>query len=530
MEAWDLLPAEVQVWNRLLGRIRYHQKLNKMRVEYHDSKKRLDKIGFSIPPSMMNLEIAIGWAEKAVSVPSARVRPDGFTSTVSSSLMDEINLFAQSDDYIRKERFAINAALQQGCAFVFVTPGPGDPMLVDDPSVDNEPRITVRSALEATAEIDPRTGEVTAALEITDKDEYILYLPGYYLNIVRSDVDGKFYSNRFRSGADGIVPCSIYSWKPTLQNPYGTSRITRPLMGLVDTGVRTMLRQETTAEHFSAPQRALLGADESHFVDSEGNKISPLRALVGGVWGLPDVYDEEEDKTRRPELVQLAQASMAPHSEMMRSIASMVSSETTIPLGYLGVVQDNPSSADAILASESDMVAMIEAELPNIGAARVDLARKILAVKYRASDTGAIYRDLRSLRAYFADPGTPTRAARADAALKFTTAFPQADPEVAMEMYGLTREQIARNLAYARKISASSAVDALLASRESAQPADDTTVESGGADELKKKFDALGVAIRAGVDPHNAAAQLGLSGLQFVDGRPITLKYSDEAK
>lgn len=456
---WDLSPVESDTLARLLGRIKKTQKNNALRTEYHDSKKRLDQIGFSIPPSMRDFEVSIGWAEKAVTVPAARVRPDGFTSRAGGSLLDEINDFSQTEDYIRKERFAIRAALQHGCSFAFVTPGPGDP---EDLSGDVEPRVTIRSALEATAEVDPRTGEVTAALEITGLGEYLLYMPGYYVAI-RKDDSGKYHAVRSRFAADGVVTCTPYTWAPTLQNPYGCSRITRPLMGYIDTGVRTLLRQETSAEHFSAPQRALLGAAPEHFTDANGNRISPLKALVGGVWGLPDTYDEDEDKLVRPELVQLSQASMTPHSEMMRSIAAMVSSETTIPLGYLGVVHDNPSSADAILASESDMVAMIEAELPNIGAARVDLARKVMAVKYRAFDSSAMARDLRYLRSYFRDPGTPTRAQQADAALKFTTAFPDADPVVAMEMYGLSREQIDRNLAYQRKVSASASVGELMA-------------------------------------------------------------------
>lgn len=455
---WDLSAYELQTLNKLLDRIKKTRTNNKLRTEYHDSKKRLDKIGFSIPPSMRDFEVSIGWAEKAVTVPAARVRPDGFTSRTGGSLLDEINDFSQSEDYIRKERYAIRAALQHGCSFVFVTPGPGDPA---DAEADSEPRVTVRSALEATAEIDPRTGEVTAALEITGTDEYLLYMPGYYIALAKGK-DGKFYATRSRSAVEGLVTCTPYTWQPTLQNPYGTSRITRPLMGYIDTGVRTLLRQETSAEHFSAPQRALLGATPEHFTDTKGNRVSPLKALVGGVWGLPDTYDEDEDKVRRPELIQLAQASMTPHAEMMRSIAAMVSSETTIPLGYLGVVHDNPSSADAILASESDMVAMIEAELPNLGAARVDLARKVMALKYRGTGAESLSRDLRYLRSYFRDPGTPTRAQQADAALKFTTAFPNADPVVAMEMYGLSREQIDRNLAYMRKVSASQSVSELM--------------------------------------------------------------------
>lgn len=48
------------------------------------------------------------------------------------------------------------------------------------------------------------------------------------------------------------------------------------------------------------------------------------------------------------------------------------------------------------------------------------------------------------------------------------------------------------------------------------------------AQELKQKADAVGVLVRAGVDPEVAARQAGLDGLEFIDGRPITLKYPDE--
>ena len=60
-----------------------------------------------------------------------------------------------------------------------------------------------------------------------------------------------------------------------------------------------MLRQEVTAEFFSAPQRALLGADEAHFTGPDGKRISPLEALIGGMWALPDVFDEDEQKLVR---------------------------------------------------------------------------------------------------------------------------------------------------------------------------------------------------------------------------------------
>ncbi|MFR0558077.1 hypothetical protein ACLUWO_04230 [Pseudoscardovia radai] len=49
----------------------------------------------------------------------------------------------------------------------------------------------------------------------------------------------------------------------------------------------------------------------------------------------------------------------------------------------------------------------------------------------------------------------------------------------------------------------------------------------GGADDaakLKTAFDALGVAIRAGVSPQSAAAKLGLDGIDFTGLVPVSLR------
>ena len=42
--------------------------------------------------------------------------------------------------------------------------------------------------------------------------------------------------------------------------------------------------------------------------------------------------------------------------------------------------------------------------------------------------------------------------------------------------------------------------------------------------EEKARFDALGAAVRAGVDPNDAAARLGLSGIQFTGAVPVSLR------
>jgi hypothetical protein len=267
-------------------------------------------------------------------------------------------------------------------------------------------------------------------------------------------------------GVANRVTCTPYVWGRALDRPFGYSRITRPLMGYTDMAVRTMLRQEVNAEFYSGPQRALLGAEEEHFLDAKGKRISPLDALIGGVWALPNTRDEETGDLVKPTLQQLAQATMQPHGDMLKTVGLMVSSETSIPVGYLGIIHDNPSSADAIRASESDLVAVVEGELESIGMSRVDLARNVLSVRY-GEWTPAMEKELRGLRAHFRDPGTASKAAQADAGLKFTQTFPDGDPEVAMEVYGLGKDQIERMNAYRATKEAGNKLSALLAAAKS---------------------------------------------------------------
>jgi antitoxin component of RelBE/YafQ-DinJ toxin-antitoxin module len=48
------------------------------------------------------------------------------------------------------------------------------------------------------------------------------------------------------------------------------------------------------------------------------------------------------------------------------------------------------------------------------------------------------------------------------------------------------------------------------------------------AADLKAKFDALGVAIRAGVDPADAARRLGLGDVAFTGAVPVSLRMPEK--
>lgn len=449
---------EALAFQRMLSVIRKKSGRNVLRTSYVESKKRLDKIGFSVPPHMVDFQTPIGWASKGCTVPASRIRPDGFTLPRTSSLLDELHEVLEDNNLASIERMAIESSLEHAVAFLFVSRGDtsfGEPEII----------VTARTALEATAEVDAWTGRVAHALEFMSPTATLLHFPGRSMRVAMDN--GKWIVTDEYRGVPNHIPCIPYVWGKTLTRPFGRSRVTRPLMGYIDRGVRTMLRQEVTAEFFSAPQRGLLGADESHFTGPDGKRISPLQALMGGIWALPDVYDEDTDTLNRPALQQLQQASMQPHSEMLKTIGLMVSSELSIPVSYLGIISDNPASAEAIMANESDMVAMVEYQRElSYRPARESLARSILAVKYGGITPGMVA-ELRGLTAHFADAGTPTRSSRADAATKYAMAFPNGDPEVAMEEYGLTKSQIERNLAYAKRVAAGQRLSALVAASKS---------------------------------------------------------------
>src|SRR5690606_25092901 len=102
---------------------------------------------------------------------------------------------------------------------------------------------------------------------------------------------------------------------PQLTRPFGRSRLTNSVMALCDMAVRGYVRMEGNAEFYSSPQLALLGVDAEAFgggiPDSQKFKLAMDRVIAL-------TKDADGDK---PDLKQLQQATMTPHSDMLRTVA-----------------------------------------------------------------------------------------------------------------------------------------------------------------------------------------------------------------
>ena len=514
----ELSDEESKTFHQLYDQLNRFKRRNLLRDRYGDSKKTLDQVGFSIPPHMASFQAVLGWPDKACGVLARRLRPRLFAAVDESSLLEDVNRHFSSADTQLVERMAIESATRHGAAFVFTSAGNtalGEPEVIH----------SVCTALTATALQDPRSRRIIAALEVVDGG-FNMSLPGRTLFVGRR---GNLWGllDEFTT-TPGRVLCTAYVIGGRVDRPFGKSRITRPVMALTDMAVRVMLRQEVSAEFFSSPQRYMLGATEDMFVGPNGEPRTGWETMLGALLAVPD--DEDKYENQRVTVGQFAQMSMQPHSDHLRTVAMMFSGETSIPASFLGILHDNPSSAEAIIAHEAELVSIAEAEIDWLSAARISLAMNTVAVLAGREFSQAEATEVASFSAMWRDPSTPTRAATADAMTKEISALPwMVDSDVALEGFGHDGPTIERLKADRRRSMVGTFMSNLgQAGGDETKPGSQATDELSAAQVLKVRADAVGVLRRAGVDANDAAERAGLPGLKFIPGQPITIKQSDE--
>jgi hypothetical protein len=437
--------------------MQYRSKFNRnqLRSEYYAAKNGVKSLNIAIPPKILeNVETVMGWPAKAVDTMARRCNLDGFKVPGLSS--DDLGIDAIWDDNnltVMAQQSTVSA-LKHAIAFIATTAG-------DVESGEPDVLISARSANTATGLWSMRRHQLAASLAIVDYDtegplEFAMYLPDRVLIMRRV---GRNWRVDTVTHSLGRVPVQMLTYRPDLDRPFGSSRISRPVMSLTDEAIRTVVRGEISAEFFMAPQRYVLGADPDAFSGQTG-----WEAITGRLLGLS--RDEDGDL---PTVGQFPQISMQPYSEQLRGIAMRFSSETGIPLNSLGVIQDNPPSAEAMDAAERDLVIESDAAKTVFGVA---WKRAMLTALQIRDGLDEIPDELRKLTPDWRPSHLPTQASAADAITKMVTAFPWlAESEVALEMCGWDRDTIDRAMADKRRAAGSGVLDKLAAAASQvAQP------------------------------------------------------------
>lgn len=446
----DLLAQLITQWQAKRAR-------NRLKTDYWNGKHKLDHIGFSIPPALRKLEEVVGWPAKAVQAHAERCMFDGFVSKNDSDDPYGIQRTLIENRFDIELPMAITSTMVHSCAFIAVTPGEveaGEPEVL----------VTAKSAQWASGLWNPRTRALDAAFAVNEADDYgrptemTLYTTDRTIRMRNTSTGWKLIDEH--SHGLNRVPVEPLVYRPTLDRPFGSSVISRPVMSITDDAVRTVLRSETSAEFYSAPQYLLLGADPDSFKDDAGNPIPVWEFIIGRI----NLLSKDEDGDV-PKIEQISQQSVQPHIDQLRELACRFSGETNVPVSSLGVVTDNPSSAEAMHAAEKDLVIDCAAATRVFGAALRRVGQDI--VMMRSDGPNEMDDELATLTARWRNPALPSVIDAGDAMVKLIGAFPwMAETTVALEEVGFTDEQITRLLAEKRRNQAMGSLDQLLSPKE----------------------------------------------------------------
>ncbi|WP_313546439.1 phage portal protein [Corynebacterium sp.] len=437
---------EQRALKMMVTQLQSHQRSNDLRSLYYLGKKSLraaGKLGMAIPPALGKLETILGWPAKAVTTLEHRLNPTGFVvrgEAQRDSTLEEIGF---DNGLTELQSMTHTAALIHGTSFVTVSAGDeraGEPAAV----------LTARSAREATALYSRRTrrilcGMTINASELGRPNQVVLWTPNSVVEISQTRTSWRI--ERFPHFL-GSVPMERLAFRGHLEQEFGMPRISDEVMGLNDSAVRTMLRMEGTAEFFSFPQRWAIGVEGDDFADTFKTYLNRFLALGGAENG------EQETK-----LGQFTASSPQPHIEQLRAIAGQFSGATSIPLNYLGIVHDNPSSADAIHAAEADLIAVAERAQTGFGPAWASIMGK--AHQIANGDYSPDPR-MRGLLTQWRDPATPTASAQSQSVMSLISvgALPPTS-EVTYRLLGYDEATIAQLVADARTFAGRQALAAL---------------------------------------------------------------------
>lgn len=426
---------------------------NKTRSEYYDARYVLRDLAISIPPKFRTFDAVLGWPAKAVDSLSRRCNLDGFVIAGQTSQDLGVDVLWDANNMDIEASMAHDSAFIHSCAFICT-------ILGDTQAGEPEVLMMVKDANNATGLWDPRRRSLRAALSIVEREvpggsplQLIMYLPDRVLTMTRDTVGGPWTIDERVHGL-GRVPVEPLVYRPRLARPFGSSRISRPVMSLTDSALRTVVRSEIGAEFYTAPQRWALNLPQEAFEGGGWNAIMGRVLLVE-----PPSADENADPNFKPEVGQFPQMTMQPHNDQLRMFATMFAGETSIPVSSLGIIQDNPSSAEALYASKEELV--IEAEHADraFGVGWTRAVRNALMLRDGLTDMPA---ELLRLRAKWRDPSTPSQAAAADAMAKQINVLPWiGESEVALERLGYDRTDIERLQADKRRSTVANVIASL---------------------------------------------------------------------
>lgn len=435
----------VAVWQSKLPR-------NRLRNDFYHMHVDVQNIGIAVSPQLQDrIRVACSWPAKAVDMLAQRSILDGFV--FESGAEDEALQRIVLDNRMgMKYPMAVTSeGIYSGMVWTLSRGRAGRSGV----------RIKAHSFETSAVIWDGEEERVGCGLAVIFNHDYggtlghapsvvNLYTPEATVVMRRSE-DGRRWRAEYVRHRLGRPLMEPMCFSPSMSRPFGKSRITRAVMGLTMSKLRQDMRAELSAEFFTTPQKYLLGADEEAF------DMDRYQAYTGNIF----LASKDEDGDV-PQFGQLAQGTMQPHVDYSRALAAQFSGETAIPLHSLGVVSDNPDSAEAMQMAERDLVQLVEQTNRTNGEALRNVALMAMALdKGPTATLDSLTDDEYSVMVKWHNPSMPNIASTADAWNKLASAAPWiGETEEFLEGVGIDRATRRRMLNQKRVIQGRSFMEA----------------------------------------------------------------------
>ncbi len=373
---------------------------------YYDAERRPDAIGLAVPPEMRRLLAHVGYPRLYVDAIAERQELEGFRMGGVDSGDAQLWDWWQANGLDVEATLGHTDALIYGRSYITVSaadPRSGSFMDPDVPVIRVEPPNSLHAV------IDPLTRNVTKAIRAVYDDDRstllaaTLYLPDETLYWVRDK--GKWaLTSRIRHGL-GFTPVIPMANRTRLSDLYGTSEITPELRSVTDAAARILMNLQATAELMAIPQRLIFGVKpEDLGVDPETGK-----QLFDAYMARILAFEDADAKA-----TQFPAAELRNFVDALDALDRKAAAYTGLPPQYLSFGSDNPASAEAIQAAEQRLIKTVDRRNKLFGGAWEQAMR----VAYKIAKGGDIPAEMYRLETVWRNPGTPTYAAKADAATK----------------------------------------------------------------------------------------------------------------
>lgn len=418
-----------------------HAARNATRARYYEGDVQPTDIGISVLPPNVHVEEHCDWPRKAVTSVSERSRLSGFVFEDGQS-DTSLDTVVRDNALIGAYNRHVHSELIHGCMFATVG------------TVNGRVYVRFHTAESSAAIWDDTIGHigagyVIAASRLTQWSprtpvpvQVNLHLPGRVIVITRVSISD-WVAESYGTPLDRPA-MEAFAFRPTALKPFGQSRIDKTVMSITDDVMRTLQNMAVSSALYSSPQKYILGLTDDQFDALNENKVLAYLTHL-----LLATQDEDGNS---PTIGQLSPSSPEPYIAVLRTYATLFSAATGVPINSLGIVQDNPSSAEAIDAAREDICICAQDLNESNGESLRNIALMAMAC---ASDTSidGLTDNQKTVMAKFLDPAMPSVVSQADAATKVAAAAPWfAESDEFLRMLGFDEAAI-RTLAKDKAIS-----------------------------------------------------------------------------